>query len=443
MPGGRRTGIEWLIYSGTGLRSMDERETRDLAVRNGADISIVPGNYHEVYSAYKDELDCFLRAYVLLRNVPGINETRDEAGENFGRYFFPTSERNVLSVMNAIQKRIRPGASFTYRNLRDMVSDAPFCEVSVNPMRYRSAKENEYGVSRKETGLDIPLEADNKILAVKGINLSRIEELFAEENEPTGQIPKPGLVTVADFFTFLLGSRRLERLYDLGQNLRFDLLWLTPTYAEVESFCTSTAAPVKSRDASLRFSSTFQDSLSNNASLVRYLSDLSSENFPVYPVDQLLLNTGENKDSTRRGYLVHRSIGDAIRAAIDLDISEIIWGSQEFSRIRRQVDELSEKLRFIEDIRSTVLTSSIHGDQYTCNDLIEELMSNGVITRTRLGGMRLNEKHPDKSYLDTKRSAIISRMEELFRSFLELPLSDISGTRYISGEPGPSDLLLE
>lgn len=422
---------------------MDEGEKKDLALKDGTGISIVPGKYQQVYSAYRDEIDCFLRAYVLLRNVPEINMERDKAGGNYGRYFFPTSEFNILLAMNTIQRRIKPGREpFSYQNLRDMVSDAPFCKISVNSMFYESAKGNRYEVGGRDTGPDIPSEADNKVLAVEGIDLSHIEEIFAKENEPTGRAPKPKLNTVSDFLTFVFGIKRAKRLYDLG-NLHFDLFWPMPTFVEAEAFCNSSNASLKSRDASLQFSSTLQDDLLGNTSLLNYLSDLDCENFPVYPVDQLLFNTGSNQDPTLKGYLVHRSIANEIQAVANPNILNIIWSSQEYSKIRGLIDELSEKLRFIEDIQSTVLTSSIHENQYTCKDLIEELVSEGVVTRTRLRNMRLNEQHPESSYLDHKRNEITSKMRELFRNFFELPLSEISEIQYLSEGIDPSGFLSE
>ena len=438
----QENGVDQLIYSTAGLRNMNERE-KDLALKDGTGISIVPGKYQQVYSAYKDEIDCFLRAYILLRNVPRINMERDKAGGNYGRYFFPTSEFNILLAMNTIRRRIKPGKEpFSYQNLRDMVSDAPFCKISVNSMIYESAKENRYKVGGRDTGLDVPSEADNKILAVEGIDFSHIEEIFAKENEPTEQVPKPKLNTVSDFLTFVFGIKRAKRLYDLG-NLHFDLFWSTPTPVEAEAFCNSSITSVKSRVASLQFSSMLQDGLLGNTSFLKYLSDLDCENFPVYPVDQLQFNTGSNQNPTLKGYLVHRSIADDIRAVANPNILNIIWSSQEYSKIRGQIDELSEKLRFIEDIQSTVLTSSIHENQYACTDLIEELVSEGVVTQTKLKNIRLNEQHPDSRYLDRKRDETTSKMRELFRNFFELPLSEISEIQYVPEGIGPSGFLSE
>lgn len=422
---------------------MNEREKMDLALKDDADISIVPGKYQQEYAIYRDEIDCFLRAYALLRNVPEINMERVKEEVDYGRYFFPTSEFNILQVMNAIRRRIKPGREpFTYSDLRDMVSDVPFCEISVKSMVYRSRKENRYEVSRKVTDSDNPVNGDKRILAVKGLDLSRIEEIVARENEPTGGVPAPQLNTVSDYFTFESGIQRVKRLNDLG-DLHFDLFWPEPTGVEAEDYCDTNNPSWKSSVASAHFSSTLQKNLLINTSLSNYLSDLDCEGFPVYPVDQLLLNTGDNENPFQRGYLVHRSIADNIRAVVNSDISDIIWNSQEYLKIRGQVDNLTEKLRFIGDIQNTALTPSIEGDLYACIDLIEELVSERVVTRTRQEKIRLNEQHPDSSYLSCKQDEITSKMSELFQRFFDLPLSEISEIRHLSEGKDPSGLLLE
>ncbi len=422
---------------------MNEKEKKDLTLKSDADLTIVPEKYQQLYSLYRDEIDCFLRAYVLLRGVPGITMERDTAGGNYGRYFFPTSEHNVLQVMNAIRERIKPGREpFTYSDLRDMVSDTPFCETSENPMIYMSEKENRYPVSRENTDSSIPLKADNRILAVRGFDLSPIEKIVAKESEPIEEVPGPQLTTVSDYFAFDAGIKRAKQLSDRG-GLRFNLFWSEPTYIEAGGYCNTHIPSLKGSATSSLFSSTLQKNLLTNSSLSEYLSDLDRAGFPVYPVVQLLLNTGENKNPCLKGYLVHRSIADKIRAAVNPNIATIILSSQGHPKIRDQVNKLTVELQFINDIQNTTLDRSIPESRYTCKDLIGELLGEGVVTRTRSGNMRLNERYPDSGYLYEKKDEILSRMSELFQNFFELPLSEISEMGYLPEGQGPSGYLPE
>ncbi len=419
---------------------MNESEKKDLVSKSDAGLIIVPGKYQQVYSVYRDEIDCFLRAYVLLRGVPGINMERDTAGGNYGRYFFPTSEFNILHVMNAIRERIKPGREpFTYSDLRDMAGDLSFCETNEKPMIYRSVHTHQ--VSRKNTDSPIPLEADNRILTVREFDLAPIEEIAAKENEPAGEVPKPQLSTVSDYFAFDSSITRAKSLYD-QTGYHFVLFWLKPTSVEGQEYCSTRIPSSKSSITSSMFSSMLRENLWSNSSLSEYLSDLGRAGFPVYPIAQLLLNTGENNDSCRKGYLVHRTIADKIQAAVDPEIANAILRSQGHPKIREQIANLTEKLRLIEDLGDTTLSSSISEGQYTCKDLIEELVGKGVARRTRLGNIRLNEQRP-RGYLGEKKDEILSRMNELFRNFFELPLSEILEAGYLTGGQEPSGYLPE